>query len=192
MIFLLLVFIVGFSGIVAQTLLLRELLILSESAEIVVSVIISSWLLSESFGAIFTDKLLNERNYHKLLKIYSVGFTTFLFLSVFFVRYSRDFIGVVIGQHLDFINITTISFLVFFPLGFFHMGLFVILSGIKSVEEKTTAISKVYFYEIAGTLVGGSALSFFLLRNFNIFFIILITSVIFIFILFLYLQKNLQ
>jgi spermidine synthase len=44
--------ILGFGGIVAQTLLLRELLVLFSGNELSLGLIIGSWIVSEALGAL--------------------------------------------------------------------------------------------------------------------------------------------
>ena len=52
-IFLFLIFLTGASGIAAQVLLLRELLVNFNGNELIIGVIISNWVIAEAAGAFF-------------------------------------------------------------------------------------------------------------------------------------------
>ena len=61
--------VLGFGGIVAQTLLLREMLILFSGNELTLSLVISSWVVSEALGA-FIAGLWAERKVVNTKDIY--------------------------------------------------------------------------------------------------------------------------
>ena len=53
----------GFSGLVAQMLLLRELLVVYSGNELSIGIIIANWLILEAFGSFFVGKRAeNTRN----------------------------------------------------------------------------------------------------------------------------------
>lgn len=175
-----LTFIVGLTGIFAETILLREILILSEGNELVISFTIVSWLIVQTVGAYVTEKLLNKTEIKKVQLGYLLGFLTYFIISIFFVREIKFLLGYTFGQPVGLIEVFFISIVVLFPLGIFHSGLFIILTEEVAISEtKIFAINKVYFYELLGTVVGGILLSLVLLQNFDVFKIIFLANIIF-------------
>ncbi len=179
-------FVVGFSGIVAQILLLRELLIISEGNELVISVVMSNWFLVQAIGAKITPKILAKTTSSILLKVYTILFMLFLSSSIFMIRDIKYIFNFLVGQPIDFFSLVMISFFVLLPIGFFHGGLFVVLSEILWFNNKDNyAINKTYFYELLGTCFGGILLPLVLLQNFGTYEIIFISNTIFCAVLFL-------
>ena len=73
----------GFSGLAAEILLLRELLIVFSGNELCIGIILANWLILEAFGCIFLGRIA-EKSKHTL-EIFSV--ITILFS--FFFAYRR-------------------------------------------------------------------------------------------------------
>jgi spermidine synthase len=53
----------GFSGLVAEILLLRELLIVFSGNELCIGIILANWLILEAFGCFFLGRKLNVRSF---------------------------------------------------------------------------------------------------------------------------------
>ena len=55
------VFVVGFSGIIAQTVLIRELLSIFEGNEFSLGIIFANWLFLETIGIAFISKKIADK-----------------------------------------------------------------------------------------------------------------------------------
>jgi spermidine synthase len=168
--------VMGASGIIAQIVLLRELLINFYGNELSIGIILANWLILESIGAFFLGKQI-ERSKARIELFIIV---TLLF-SIFFpgmVYISRIIKGLLTGSHGETAGISLIFFsslLVFLPVSLTHGALFTFgckiispRSGIDSGNSAST-IGKVYVYETIGAILGGACLTFLLVPYFGSF-----------------------
>ncbi|MCK4727695.1 MAG: spermine synthase, partial [Desulfobacterales bacterium] len=154
------VLVMGFSGIVVQILLLRELLVVFHGNEMAIGLILANWLVLEAFGCLFVGKRVE--GIAKRLEAF-VGlhllFSVCLPLAVYSTRILRELIGAAPGEGLGVIPILYSSFLVLAPISISHGALFTFGCKLYSLfSEKpagpftseakaASAIGKVYVYE---------------------------------------------
>ncbi|MGE4358094.1 MAG: spermidine synthase, partial [Candidatus Omnitrophota bacterium] len=173
--------VMGLSGIVAQILLLRELLIIFCGNELTIGIILANWLIIEAIGAFWVGKRV-ENILHKLegFIILQIIFSFSFPLAIYLTRTIREISGIVPGVGLGVGQVFLFSFLVIFPVSISHGALFTYGCKILSLylPSETEAVGKVYIYETVGTILGGFILTYFLIPYFHsfqiVFWIILI------------------
>jgi len=171
--------VMGLSGIIAQIVLLRELLINFYGNELSIGIILANWLALESLGAFFLGKQI-ERIRAKIAAfilitiIFSISFPACIYLA----RILKSMLGSSPVEATGIAKIFYGSFLVLLPVSITHGALFTFGCKIYSLcpEKNTSDIphpassaGKVYIYETTGTIIGGICLTFFLLPYFNSF-----------------------
>lgn len=160
------ILVVGFSGLVMQILLLRELLVTFYGNELSIGIILANWLILEAFGCFFFSKKAEG------LKRPIQGFITLQIISsislpiaIYLTRSLKGFIGVMVGEGLDLISMFYSSFVILLFVSIPHGALFTLSCKIYSLysKEDATSIGKVYIYETLGTIMGGLLFTYLLL-----------------------------
>lgn len=158
--------VMGFSGIVAQILLLRELLVIFHGNELSIGIVLSNWLILEAFGCFFLGKRIEKTE----RRIEAFGLVALLFslcfpLMVYLTRIIKEIIGVTPGESLGLLPILYSSFLVLLPVSIPHGALFTFGCKIYSQLNRKLAssIGRVYVYETVGTIVGGVVFTYLLI-----------------------------
>ncbi len=168
----------GFSGIAAQVILLRELLVTYSGNEMTIGLILSAWLIAEASGAFSAGRRL-ERSPRKLGYFIALTllFSVILPVSVYYSRFIRTAVGAAPGEGLGLAAVAVSSLILVFPAGFLHGALFPAGCGlysrfrVKAAEENSRQdiISRVYVMEIAGTVSGGVLVTYLLIPYMNSF-----------------------
>jgi len=175
------IFVVGFSGIIAQTLLVRELLSIFEGNEFSLGIIFANWLLSETVGILFLSKKLEKKKEKVFLFVFiqCLFIISFLF-SIFLLRYLRIIFGVPIGISFDISQIVISSIMVLFLPAFCHGCLYTYSAKLLEDTQQSVLlpISYAYIYELGGTMIGGVVFTFVLLKLFDSFTIVFIVAII--------------
>ena len=162
----------GFSGLVAQMLLLRELLIVFSGNELSIGIVLANWLILEAFGSFFLGKRAeNTKNKIETFAIITLLFSISLPVAVYFTRILKNILGVSIGEGLGLLPILYSSFLILLPTSVTHGALFTFSCKIYSSFSSTDAssVGKVYVYETVGTIVGGMVWTYLLIPYFHAF-----------------------
>lgn len=170
------VFVVGLSGITAQIVLLRELLVSFSGNELTIGVILANWIILEAAGAFIAGKLLGRNiNGFALFTALQIAFLVFLPASVFLARTFKGFLGIPFAEAAGLWTIFISSLIITFPVSFCHGALFSVSCKIIS------SLGKAYAWEGIGTFCGGLILGcLFLpfLSSFQIAFIVSSLSLI--------------
>jgi spermidine synthase len=157
--FLVAIVILGLSGIVAQLLLLRELLVTFLSNELTIGVILGNWLLLEAAGAYAAGRLL-ERSKRHLVWFAAVTFLFSLALpaAAYFARAWKAVLGLSPGEAFGIHQTVYSSLLILLPVSVPHGALFPIASRIYASlsGQQAAAIGRIYFWELVGTIAGGA------------------------------------
>jgi len=162
----------GISSIVAQILLMRELLVSFLGNELTLGVILANWMLLEAIGAFVLGKS-GERT-EKRLEIYVLLQIVFSLVFPFAVYLSRIFKNLLLttpGEGLGFGPVFYASFLILLPVAVSHGALFTYGSKLYSqyLQEDAPSIGKVYVLETVGSVTGGILITFLLIRFLNSF-----------------------
>jgi len=168
--------VMGFSGIIAEIVLLRELVITFHGNELSIGVILANWLLLESAGAYFLGKKVSlVRRKLGLFILLTILFTIFFIAAIYAARIFKDYMSVIPGEGLGIMPMFYISFIILLPVSLLHGALFTwgcklyfLYSSSKTSatsQDKLSAfsISRVYIYETLGTMIGGVILTYLLI-----------------------------
>jgi len=171
--------IMGLSGIVAQIVLLRELLVSFFGNELTLGIILANWLILEAIGSFYVGKSVEKTErkieiYVLLQLIFSLAFPFAVYLS----RVFKNFLLIIPGEGLGFSPIFYSSFLILLPVALSHGALFTFGCKIYSqyAREDASSIGKVYVLETIGSIIGGLLLTFLLIQYLNSFEIAFIIS----------------
>ena len=159
------IFTVGFSGLVAEILLLREFLIVFAGNEFSIGIILANWLILEAFGAFFLgSRAEQQKNKLEAFTFITLLFSLFLLIAAFLIRILKDMIGVSVGESIGFLPMFYCSFLILLPVSVLHGALFTFSCQIHSMSstQGASSVGKVYAYETMGTVVGGIACTYLL------------------------------
>lgn len=169
-------FIMGFSGLVAQLVLLRELLIVFSGNEFSIGIILANWLILEAFGSFFVGKGA-ERTKNKVvtLVIITIIFSLYLPAGVFLARILKNILGVSIGENIAFLPMVYSSFLILLPASIPHGALFTYNCKVYSMlfNHAYSSIGRAYVYETIGTVTGGIVWTYLFIRYLNSFQIVI-------------------
>lgn len=171
--FIFAVILMGFSGLVAQIVLLRELMIAFHGNELSIGVVLANWLLLESAGAYFLGKKISgtKRRLRSFILV-TLLFSIFFLAAIYAVRIFNQFLTVIPGEGLGIMPMFYVSFLILLPVSLLHGALFTsscklyfLYASSGSPEtsgDKLSAfsIARVYIYETVGTLAGGLVLTY--------------------------------
>lgn len=164
--------VMGFSGLVAEILLLRELLIVFSGNELSIGIILANWLILEALGCLFPGRMV-EKSKHKLeaFTLITILFSLSLPAAVFLTRSLKSIIGVSVGESIGLLPMFYLSFLILLPVSILHGALFTFGCRIYAMfsAQDASSVGRVYVYETVGTLIGGVACTYLLLPHLSAF-----------------------
>lgn len=173
--------IMGLSGIVAQILLLRELLVSFFGNELTIGIILANWLILEAVGSFFLGKTVEKTNrkweiYVLLQLIFAVAFP----LAVYLARIFKNILLATPGEGLGFAPVFYASFLILLPVSLSHGALFTYGCKLYAQlqQEDAASIGRVYVLETIGAMIGGLLITFLLIHYFHSFEIAFLISLI--------------
>lgn len=158
----------GFSSMVAQVVLMRELLIVFYGNELSLGVTLAGWLFWGGLGSLVMGPLIGRRVRRKLF-VFVLGevlLVPFLPLSVVLTRSIPPLMNVNTGEILGTLPMIASSFLIVCPVTFLGGSLFVLGCEIYRTRssERAVPIGYVYILEAGGATLGGILASFLLIR----------------------------
>jgi len=163
--------ITGISGIIAEIILLRELLITFFGNELTIGVILSSWLFCEAIGAAGIGRLIEKTNRQvETFVLFLILFALSFPVSVFFARTARSIFSATYGQGMGIPQITAAALLAISLTSILHGALFTFgckVFGKINSSNGEISTGKVYFFETLGTALGGALLSFVLTTRYS-------------------------
>jgi spermidine synthase len=171
----------GLSGIIAQIVLMREILISFLGNELTLGIILANWLILEAIGSFLIGKTVEKVK--KKMEVYvflQIFFSVALPFAIYLCRIFKTILIATPGEGLGFVPIFYSSFLILLPVSISHGALFTYGSKLYSQYEKrdATSIGKVYILETLGSIIGGFLISFVLIQYFNSFVIAFMISLI--------------
>jgi spermidine synthase len=170
---------IGLSGMTAQIILLRELLISFLGNELTLGVILANWLILVAVGSSLIGKSV-ERVGRKLevfvmlQMVLSVAFP----LTIFLCRIFKNILLTTPGEAFGFAPIFYSSLLILSPVALTCGTLFTY--GCKLYAqyhgEEASPVGRVYLLETMGSMIGGLLLTFLLIQYFSAFTIAFLIS----------------
>lgn len=173
------ILIVGLSGLVAQTLLLRELLVSFYGNELTLGVILANWVILEAGGVFIIGKIIDKvRNKINVFIALEVIFSLLLPVSVYLCRVYKGILGIPVGEAMGLSAIFWVSLFIILPVSFCHGALFSAGCKISSMytKEPAASIGKVYAWETLGTILGGIIMTYLFIPYLNSFAVAYIIS----------------
>lgn len=163
--FFIAIVVMGFSGLVAEILLLRELMIIFSGNELSIGIILANWLILEAIGCFYPGRMVDKTK-HKLeaFTIITVLFSVFFLVSIFLTRILKNILDISIGEMVGFLPMFYSSFLILLPVSILHGALFTFSARIFSLfsSQDASSTGRVYVYETIGTIIGGIVCTFLL------------------------------
>ena len=162
----------GFSGLVAQILLLRELLIVFSGNELSIGIILANWLILGAFGSYVLGRRAEQSKYMlEAFTIITILFSLSLLTAIYLTRILKPAMGISIGESIGFFPMFFSSLLVLSAAAIFQGALFTYSCRIYSLFSSSDAssVGRVYVYETVGTIIGGIACTYLLVPYLNSF-----------------------
>ncbi len=163
---------VGFSGLVAQILLLRELLIVFSGNELCIGIILANWLILEAFGCYVLGRYAGKsKNTLETFTVITILFSFSLLIAIFLTRILKNVIGISIGESLGLVPMFYSSFLILLPVCIFHGALFPFSCRMYAMfsGQDASSTGRVYVYDTVGTIFGGIVCTYFFIPYFHTF-----------------------
>ena len=179
--FISIVLVVGLSGLVTQSLLLRELLVSFLGNELTLGIILANWIIQEALGVFIIGKIIDRaRRKIDVFVILQIIFSLALPFSVYLARTFKSIIGVPFAEGIGLWTIFYASFFIILPVSLCHGALFSSACKIYSSYVKSAArsIASVYTWETIGTILGGVVFTYLFLPRLNSFQIALLISIL--------------
>ena len=105
-------FILGFTSMVGQIIIIRELIVVFYGNELALGVILASWLFWVSFGSGFLGRLVDRlKNKEKLLSNIQIFTAVFLPLNILLIRNIKSILKIAGGEIIGFVPMLGSSFL---------------------------------------------------------------------------------
>lgn len=158
MLFPIAVIVMGFSGLVAQIILLRELLVVFSGNELCIGIILAHALILEAFGSyVLGSRAESARHKLESFTLITMLFCVVLLVSILATRVLRNMMGVSIGESIGLVPMFWASFLVLVPVSILHGALFTWGCRIWATfsNRGAASVGTVYVWETVGSIIGG-------------------------------------
>jgi len=162
----------GFTAIVAQVILIRELLTSFSGNELIIGIFFANWLLLEDLGSFgagrWAPKARSGTPYYAFLQLFLASAFP---LVILLTRIVKHLLRIIPGQGINVLTIFYVSFFLLAPLGLadgaqFSFGCRMFA---ESRQRNAASIGRVYIYEAIGSLVGGIVGTYICLQHLNSF-----------------------
>jgi len=157
------VFLVGFTSILGQVLLMRELVTIFYGNELIYGLVLALWLLMVAVGSLISGGLVDRFKNKTITFIITQVLIIFILpAQIYFGRVIKPWLGIPQGAMVDLPTTFWIIFLTLAPLTLILGFQFVLGSKLLSEKLKDTPqeIGEVYIFESIGSLIGGFLFSF--------------------------------
>jgi spermidine synthase len=177
--FILSCLILGFTALVGQIVLLREVFISFYGNELSLGILLLVWLFWVGLGALFGNRLCFDKiRAQKNFPFWNFFLGLIAVATILAIRSSKSFLGILPGETVGFFPLAVYSFFAFFPFCFLLGVLFVLNSFSWDFPEEKLLLNRVYFWESAGAFLGGILAVFLLIPHFSNWSIILFLALL--------------
>lgn len=166
------ILVMGFSGLVAEILLLRELLIVFSGNELSIGIILSNWLILEAMGSFLAGwPAEKSKNMAATFTLVTLFFVLSLFPAIYLIRIIKPLLGVSIGESLGLLSMFYTSLLILLPVSLLHGALFTCSCRIYTLisGQEASIAGRVYVVETVGTIIGGIFCTYLFMVHLNAF-----------------------
>jgi len=160
----------GFTGTLAQIILVRELLVTFHGNELSIGIVLANWLILEAAGSYFMGRAGNRAGRGaEPFVILQFAIAVFLPLAVCGARVVKGMLGIPPGEMVGLFTIFYSSLMLLAPLSLAGGAHFTIGCRIYAELTKKAApsVARVYVYEAIGALAGGLLLTFAIIPYFH-------------------------
>ncbi len=164
-------FLIGFTALSAQIILLRELLIVFYGNEVTIGLILGLWFLIGGLGSFFAGKILLKKfkNYLNLFNIIQLLIAVYLPLCIYIVRVLPKILNLFPGEIAGEIPVILSTIPLILPLNGLLGALFATGCEVYKKKPGIIPVGYTYILESIGAFAGGIFTIFVLLPNFNSF-----------------------
>ncbi|MBN2520053.1 MAG: hypothetical protein JXB17_06090 [Bacteroidales bacterium] len=160
------IFLIGFTAVITQILLLREFLSVLNGNELIIAIIIGNWMIITSAGAYLGKYTIRLKNINRFVLFILISISLLPLLIAFLINLSKNVIFPV-GTMISLYQIFLLSFILLLPYCLFSGIAFTFFAHYISEISKKNIIRKVYAVESYGSVIGGLLLSFVLIYLFS-------------------------
>jgi len=161
----------GSSAVIAQTLLIRELLVVFYGNELTFSIILCIWLIAGAVGSSFLAGLfIKTKDPLRPYCLFQALLAFWLPCAIILIRTSKAFFGASPGEVLNIAQISLIALASLSVIALSDGALFTL--GFRLIPS----VAKIYLFESLGIMIGGVIFTFVLLVFLNSFQIALLIS----------------
>jgi spermidine synthase len=171
--------IIGLSGLTAQIVLLRELLVSFLGNELTLGVILANWLILVAIGSFFIGKSVEKVDKKlEIFVVFQLVFSIAFPVAIFLCRIFKNILLATPGEALGFAPIFYSSLLILSPVTLPYGALFTYGCKLYALVdgEEAPSVGRVYLFETVGSMIGGLLLTFLLIQHFNSFTISFLIS----------------
>ena len=159
---------VGATSIVAQIVLLRELIIVFYGNEISVGILLASWLLLGAAGSLISAKLSGKvKDGLALFCLCQLLLSAALPFLVVLVRHIKLLFGFLPGEIIPLEILAITGPVIILPVSFTLGYMFALGCKIFPAEDTALKIGRVYILESVGAAIGGLFASFIFIKHFS-------------------------
>jgi spermidine synthase len=159
----------GLSATITQVLFIREFLVVFYGNELCLGVILASWLVGISLGAFLAGVLIERiKNLAPCFLLSLIALSLLPPFQIHLIRILRSILDVATGEYIGLVPLLISSFVLILPFSFFIGFIFPFACRLLIKEGKSPAvqIGLVYIIEALGSVIGGLAVSLYLLARF--------------------------
>lgn len=165
--------ILGFSSMVSQIVLFREMVVSFFGNELCLGALFFVWLFWVGMGSKLGEKIYPKNASYKTLFLWYFVTSFILLGTVFGIRFSRIFLGILPGEITSFFPMLFFSFLALSPLCLLWGILFVLNSRFWEFRGLPSfLVNRVYLWESLGAGIGGLLATFVLIPHLSNFAIV--------------------
>jgi spermidine synthase len=171
------VFIIGFTTMITQIIIIRTFLSIFRGNELIIGIILANWMLLTGLGAWGGRKVLNTDNKPLFVFVTHLLLGLLPLVTAFFIYYLRSSFFPP-GALVSLMGVFLSSFLLLIPFCLLSGVMFTFFSAQLSALGYSNQISSVYTIDAIGSIVGGLFFNFLLIFIFNAIFSLKVLMII--------------
>ena len=177
-------FLMGFTSLFVQTLLIREFLISFYGNELIIGLILANWIILEAIGSLSSSRpSLKTRRPLMVYALLQTAIALYLPLGIFLIRIAKNILGLSPGEGIGILAVSLTSFCILAPLSIFDGAQFPFGCRMLSdySQRPVESAGRVYILEAMGFILAGPIFTYLFitkLNSFQIAFLIGVTNLL--------------
>src|SRR3989338_9218429 len=162
----------GFTSLIVQTLLIREFLISFYGNELTIGLILANWIILEAFGSGLSNPFsLKSKRPELVYGLLQMAIALYLPAAIYLIRDVKNILGLTAGEGIGILPIFFSSLCILAPLSILDGAQFPFGCRMLSDIEKKPVESagKVYILEAMGFILAGPVFTYLLITRLNSF-----------------------